>query len=235
MTITDLLILQLLAHLLSDFTFQSEKWAKFKNEKGFKSEYLKWHIIIVFVVSFALSFQLKFIVASLVIALCHWIIDGLKRLIFNKDKTKKYAFFIDQAIHLLVLTGLVLLFNYFFTITPYFPILINRHLLLIITGFLLITKPSNIFIKEVFKTYGVYFGNEEDILSAGMLIGICERILVLTLILSGQFEAVGFIIAAKSILRFKDTDTSKTEYVLIGTLLSFGIAILTGIGIQMIK
>ena len=39
-------------------------------------------------------------------------------------------------------------------------------------------------------------------------------------------EAVGFLIAAKSILRYKDTDNLKTEYVLIGTLLSFGTATL---------
>lgn len=47
--------------------------------------------------------------------------------------------------------------------------------------------------------------------------------------ISGQFEAIGFIVAAKSILRFKDTDTAKTEYVLAGTFLSFGIAILCGL------
>jgi Protein of unknown function (DUF3307) len=235
MTITDLLILQIIAHLLSDFTFQSEKWARFKNEKGFKSEYLKWHVIIVFIVSWLLSFQLKFIFASIIIALFHWIIDGLKHLIFHNEKIKKFAFFIDQAIHLILITGLILLFNHFFELKPYIQLPISKHWLLIIAGFILITKPANIIIREVFKTYGIYLGNEEDILSAGMLIGVSERIITLTLILSGQFEAVGFIIAAKSILRFKDTDTTKTEYVLIGTLLSFGTAILTGIGIQMIK
>jgi hypothetical protein len=46
-----------------------------------------------------------------------------------------------------------------------------------------------------------------------------------------QYEAVGFIIAAKSILRYEGVKTSKTEYVLIGSLLSFGIAIITGITI----
>jgi len=235
MTITDLLILQIIAHLLSDFTFQSEKWAKYKNEKGFKSEYLKWHVIIVFVVSWLLSFQFKFIYASIIIALFHWLIDGLKHLIIRIDKIKKYAFFIDQAVHLIILAGIILLFSHLFAINPYIQFQINRHWLLTIAGFILITKPANIIIREVFKTYGIYISNEEDILSAGMLIGISERILVLTLILYGQFEAVGFIIAAKSILRFKDTDTTKTEYVLIGTLLSFGTAILTGIGIQMIK
>ncbi len=72
-------------------------------------------------------------------------------------------------------------------------------------------------------------------LNAGKLIGNIERILTLTLILFNQYEVVGFIIAAKSILRYKETDTSRTEYVLIGTLLSFGIAILLGIGLKILK
>jgi len=77
--------------------------------------------------------------------------------------------------------------------------------------------------------------DNEELLNAGKLIGNIERVLTLTLVLLNQYEIVGFIIAAKSILRFKDTDTSRTEYVLIGTLLSFGIAILLGIGISLIK
>jgi len=55
----------------------------------------------------------------------------------------------------------------------------------------------------------------------------------LALILLGQYEAVGLIIAAKSILRFNAT--KKSEYVLIGTLLSFGIAAFTGIVINSIN
>jgi len=65
------------------------------------------------------------------------------------------------------------------------------------------------------------------------LIGIIERFLVLTFVILNQFEAVGFLIAAKSILRFKDDNTIKTEYVLIGTMLSFGIAIALGIIINL--
>jgi hypothetical protein len=54
-----------------------------------------------------------------------------------------------------------------------------------------------------------------------------ERFLVLSLVLIGQYSAVGLIIAAKSILRYKSTQ--KNEYILVGTLLSFGIAVLLGI------
>ena len=62
-----------------------------------------------------------------------------------------------------------------------------------------------------------------------MWIGYAERVLALTFMLLGTYEALGFLIAAKSLLRFQETDTKRTEYVLIGTLLSFGVAVLLGV------
>jgi hypothetical protein len=233
MSLIDLLILQILAHLLSDFTFQSDKWSKNKINNGFKSKYQKWHSLIIIVISWMLSFQWLFLIASIPIAIFHWIIDGFKKDLSNHKKLKKFSFFIDQSLHLMALFGFTILFYFLFPIDPYIKISGNTHWLLIITAYVLCTKPANIFIKEVFKVYNLSIENEKfgDVLNAGRLIGIIERIITLTLILYGQFEAVGFIIAGKSILRYKKADTSKSEYVLIGTLLSFGIAILIGIAI----
>jgi len=47
------------------------------------------------------------------------------------------------------------------------------------------------------------------------------------LILTGQSQGIGFLIAAKSVLRFSDTkdDRRTSEYVIIGTLASVGWAI----------
>ena len=46
----------------------------------------------------------------------------------------------------------------------------------------------------------------------------------------GQPEGVGLLLAAKSILRFSDKNArAHTEYVIIGTLLSFGWAIITAV------
>lgn len=75
-------------------------------------------------------------------------------------------------------------------------------------------------------------GNE-SLKDAGMYIGILERILVFVFVILDHWEAVGFLITAKSVFRFGDLKESKerklTEYILIGTLISFGIAILVGI------
>jgi hypothetical protein len=71
--------------------------------------------------------------------------------------------------------------------------------------------------------------------NGGKLIGQLERTLILLFILSAQPAGVGFLIAAKSILRFgelKDNDARmEAEYIIIGTMLSFtwalGIALAT--------
>ena len=90
-------------------------------------------------------------------------------------------------------------------------------------------KPANIFIKEVFLATDIQVSSDNEMPNAGKVIGVLERILTLTLIIALQFQAVGFLIAAKSILRYRNEETLKTEYVLIGTMLSFGIAVVAGI------
>ncbi|TGE17576.1 hypothetical protein [Hymenobacter elongatus] len=65
---------------------------------------------------------------------------------------------------------------------------------------------------------------------AGTWIGYLERIIILTFVLHDQYEAIGLLIAAKSLLRFRDTDDARpqTEYVLIGTLASVAGALIVG-------
>lgn len=66
----------------------------------------------------------------------------------------------------------------------------------------------------------------------GRLIGKLERLLILMLVLAGEPDGIGFLIAAKSILRFNElageTDRHVSEYVIIGTLASFAWAIAAG-------
>jgi hypothetical protein len=62
--------------------------------------------------------------------------------------------------------------------------------------------------------------------SAGRLIGRLERALILLFVLVGQPDGIGFLIAAKSLLRFgemaREHDRRISEYVIVGTLASFG-------------
>lgn len=79
-------------------------------------------------------------------------------------------------------------------------------------------------------------GNDEEqelgLANAGKWIGICERILILTFVLMGQFTAIGFLMTAKSILRFSEKEANtqlKTEYILVGTLVSFASSAMVGV------
>lgn len=228
MSFTHLLLLQLLAHLLTDFTFQSAKNAKDKNRNGFKSSYLKWHVLVMFLTSWILSFQIKFVFAALFIALTHWLIDGFKPMISKSKWIGRYAFFIDQVLHLFFLVLTVIVYSKWIPLNSIIDITVSEKLLAIVLAFVFCGKTVNIFIKEIFKLFDIAVGNTEDLPNAGRLIGLTERWLVLLFVFINQFAAVGFLLASKSILRYKSEQEegfNKTEYVLIGTLLSFAFAI----------
>jgi hypothetical protein len=64
----------------------------------------------------------------------------------------------------------------------------------------------------------------------GAAIGILERILIVTFVLAGAEAAIGFVIAAKTIARFRQLDDRDfAEYYLLGTLGSVSVAILTAL------
>ena len=242
MSFYNLLILQIIGHVLADFIFQNDKWIQERQKLKFRSKVLYWHTLIIFILSWGLSLQWKFVYFSIAITISHFILDGFKMQLSNitiaKNKLlKKGYFFIDQTIHIVIIAAVTYWFNHKYCITSCYQINADTKHLLIAFGYLICLKPTNIIIKEVLSLYSISIDSkpDTDLLNAGKLIGNIERIITLTLILFNQFSVVGFIIAAKSIIRFKDTDKPKTEYVLIGSLLSFGIAILMGISIEFLK
>lgn len=235
MDISLFLILQLIAHLLTDFVFQNNRLATDKNTKGFKSSFLIWHSLIAILLSWLLSFQLNFILGALLIGISHYIIDGCKPFLNNHKSLGRYAFYIDQFLHIILFIAVSLTFFSLTDFNPVINVIAAKQYIVLTAGFLFILKPTNIFIKEMLSTFEIESTPQsQELEKAGRLIGILERILVVIFVLIGQFGAIGFLIAAKSILRYKDTDLLKTEYVLIGTMLSFGIAVLVGLLIQFI-
>lgn len=240
MDITSFLLLQFLAHVLADYFFQTNKSAKEKNALGFRSKYLVSHILFVFLCSWVLSFQLKFFIGAAIIAVLHYFIDGCKAYFNRNKKIARYTFYVDQLLHMLVFIAVSLVFEKYHGFQFYWVPPISSTVIAIAIAYLCCLKPANILIKEVFRSSQIdvaiarqeeahELSSSDELPNAGKLIGILERVLALTFILVGQYQAVGFLIAAKSVLRYKDTDTLKTEYVLIGTMLSFGIAVVLGI------
>lgn len=229
-----LIILQFTAHIVADFMLQGRKWSRSKETSPLTKHHI-WHTFIVFAASWILSFDPAFWKAAGAIAIVHLGQDILKSTL--KLKHNKNYFFTDQGIHLfifiLVTTGYEHYFGYAL------PFQVSLSTLGAIAAVILCLKPANIIIKNIRDVFQIEAPaepsktlvrerqeEEEDtkgLPNAGKLIGIAERLLAFILILFGQYSAVGLIIAAKSILRFRNTKQS--EYVLVGTLLSFGIAI----------
>lgn len=224
----------LLVHFLADFVFQSDQWAKDKAIKKHRSPLLYLHALLHGLLSMAIVAEVLFWPFALAIALTHWIIDWTK-LVFQKKETEKQWFFIDQGLHLLTLAIIVWMYS-----GQYIDfLLINQEKwLLLITGTVFLTLPVSILIRVLLTGWlPTTQDNENNSLqNAGKYIGISERLLIFIFILTNHWEGIGFLLAAKSIFRFGDLKESGerklTEYVMIGTLLSFGLAILTGMLIQ---
>jgi hypothetical protein len=230
-----LIVLQIIAHFLTDYTFQPAAKAHDKNTLGFRSSYLKWHILLAFFLSWIVSFEFLFVIASLVIALAHWVIDGIKVFV-SRSRVARYAYFIDQALHLAVIFAVVPAYVSLFGDHSFTPDALGIRIPAIVAGFLFCAKASNVLIKEILAFFEIKVrktGQEEtDLPNAGKLIGVVERWLIIVFIWIGHFEAIGFLLAAKSIMRFKTDESLKTEYLLTGTLLSFSIAIGAGLILQ---
>lgn len=220
-----------LAHLLGDFVLQSERWVREKTSKKHKSPKLYLHALIHGMLSLVLVGQISFWPYALLITLSHLLIDWSKTN-FQSLRTQKTWFFLDQLLHLGVLLAVV----YWATDQSiHLSFMDGKRVLLLTTAIVFLTLPTSIIVKLLISgwTPKTYDNKADSLESAGKYIGILERLFVFLFILNNHWEAIGFFLAAKSVFRFGDLKESRerklTEYVLIGTMLSFGIAMLTGI------
>ncbi|HKJ48615.1 MAG TPA: DUF3307 domain-containing protein [Christiangramia sp.] len=230
-----LILLQLLlAHIITDFVFQPTKWVAHKRKHKVRSKYLYIHAFIAGFLTFIFLLRLEWWYIGIFVGVTHFFID-LWKLQYKKDNLRMFVS--DQALHLMViLIAWLYLTANFSEIIPFFSTLITSETILaIIIGYLLVIFPTGFLIGKATKRWQNEVENDlkkNSLDAAGRYIGIFERILVLTFILTTNFSAIGFLIAAKSILRFSDKSETgarkQTEYVLIGTLMSFTITILIG-------
>ncbi|MDQ0476380.1 MULTISPECIES: DUF3307 domain-containing protein [Chryseobacterium] len=226
----------ILAHLLGDFILQPNFWVADKEKKKGRSFYLYIHVLLHAVLALIFLWDLNLWWIAVMIGVTHFLIDWAK-LQFQNAKTKRTWFFIDQAAHLSVIGILSVFYFPYFRWEDFF----NHETLKLLTALVFLTVPSSILIKIIISIWTPVTIEHsklqtESLVNAGKYIGILERLLVFVFILVNHWEGVGFMIAAKSVFRFSDLAEAKqrklTEYVLIGTLLSFGIAVLTGILIK---
>ena len=222
-----ILIKLVLAHIVGDFLLQPTHWVQERNAKHFRSIYLYVHALIHGLLSYVLLGHWAAWYIIPVISISHLLIDAIKSYYGKRHQVLWLVG--DQLAHLLVI-GLLC-----FTITKQMPDIgfytwHNRIFMSRLLIYIVATVPTSIFIRTFINAWKPV-GNS-GIENAGKWIGYIERILVISFIIWNKLEAVGFLLAAKSVFRIGDMKDKEyrnlTEYILVGTLLSFGAAIILG-------
>lgn len=227
-----LLLKLLLAHLFGDFLLQSDASVKHKQTHRLRSPHLYGHIAIhAGVLTLILTFDYQYWIGFLIIISTHFLIDWVKLIIHNKVNNT-LLFFVDQGLHIFVIALVAS------TYTPWemtFFTFDSAPTLKLLIALVTVSVVASVVIKIIISRWNPDSDNksQNSLSSAGKYIGILERLFVFAFIVTNHWEAVGFLLAAKSVFRFGDLkearDRKLTEYILIGTLLSFGSAILIGI------
>jgi len=228
-----LFIKLLLAHLLGDFLFQSDHWVAQKEQKKIAAPALYLHIAVHGILALILTLGEMPWFYIFPLMLLHWGIDVLKIYTRRSINRPFISFTIDQILHIISL----LVLTFFTKSWPLFPIgeWFSPPTVAVVTALTFLSLPAAMMVRLLLYnwTYVVPGDSDKALQDAGKYIGIIERILVFTFIMVGHWEAVGFLITAKSVFRFTDLkvahDRKLTEYILIGTLLSFSLAIFTAL------
>ncbi len=210
----------ILAHLLADYPFQNT-WIIANKHKPVA---MACHIAVVFLLTFlALRGNL---VPALTITGAHLIIDLIKT---HQAPDKMWTYLTDQAAHFATIALVLLAWPDLGALWPEATPTSN-YVLVLACGLLLSVWAGG-------PTIGYLMSDFEDargdgLPQAGRMIGMLERALVFLMVIAGQPSGIGFLIAAKSVLRFDmASGNQKTaEYVIIGTLASFGWALLISYG-----
>jgi len=238
----ELLICLVGAHFVGDFYFQTKKDAENKKHPLVLAK----HVAIVTALSYLFcgAWQRWEIVAAIFVS--HFLIDFTK---VSLARGKLYALLIDQIVHMVVLIAIALALPRSGPVILFWKELLGEDylkLLVILSGMVISVKGGSVIISPAVRGFqqqldqrrqdlepgaaGTIYLERRGFENGGRMIGQLERALIFLFIIVGQPVAIGFLIMAKSILRFgeiKDHDNRmEAEYIIIGTLLSFLYAIL---------
>jgi uncharacterized protein DUF3307 len=222
----------ILAHLVTDFILQPKSWVDDRNNKHFASGKLYLHGFITAVFAWILT-GWQYWPVAIIILVTHILIDGWK----SYQKPTVIYFLADQCMHLLVILTCWCFIFITWKDVQFSWQRLNSHAQVwkTITAFVFLTAPAGILIGQLTKQWREKIADAESLANAGKWIGIVERIIILLFVLQGQYSAIGLLVAAKGIIRFneKDRQEIKTEYLVIGTLMSIALAIITGLLIRL--
>lgn len=215
----------LLAHALADYILQT-RWMV--NHKSKAAPFLLHGLAVLITAGVALGRWDAWEIAAL--AAAHMVIDAIK--VLGKFDGIG-AHLVDQMAHVATLAAVAIyaptlwengIWAPFGTAIP--------HLFVLTAGLILVTRAGGFAIGIFLEPFPID-DDKSKFRNGGLLIGYFERALTFLFVLVGQPLGIGFLIAAKSILRFEHgrSDADLGEYIYIGTLASFGWALLISYGV----
>jgi hypothetical protein len=206
----------LLAHALADFLFQTN-WMV-ANKRHLNA--LCAHIAVVLATAILTTGALH--PALFVLAAVHMLIDAIKTGYFPNRLS---PFLADQALHMASLVAVALLQPTLWETGLWAHIPWLPGAMATLAGAVIATQAGGYAVGLLMQPWAAE--TPPGLRNGGRVIGTLERGLIFLLVLTGQAAGIGFLIAAKSVLRFGTVkDEGKlSEYVIIGTLASFGWAI----------
>lgn len=200
-------------HVIGDFYLQNDNVAK--NKKNLNTSMLIHTTI------YAIPFILFYIyfkinaLSLIIIIISHVLIDICSVKFKNKYKEKELAIFcIDQFLHIATIYGCSLCMN--------LQKMISNEILTLLLAILILLKPISIFVSLVLQSIFKDEKNNDDV-KIGRYIGYLERIIIFLLCIFNSISTIGFVIAAKTLVRYKDINNDENHFqekYLIGTLLS---------------
>lgn len=228
-------LLLILGHVLGDFYLQFDVFAS-RKEHSFA--FLLLHGLLygaAMMFTAALTGNQLIVLCAAGLSGAHFIIDGgklwIRKCCPNALKNEGKVYLADQTLHIACILAAVLVLPFreqsvaFAEWVQWLLIRSGLHggdalswLLLI----LLIIKPCSVTVRKVLVKYRPSSMADEGVPNAGALIGVMERCIILLMLSMGQYAAIGLVLTAKSVARYKriSDDPQFSEYYLLGTLLS---------------
>lgn len=228
-----LLLRMVAAHLIADFLLQKSTWVEERSRRGWASIWLYTHSFVAALLTYVFAGLWHAFWIPVVVFVTHLLLDRWKS--GRGDTTLNLL--VDQLGHMLVLVVL-----WAFAVRLEWSVLVETverlaespAVWVLFLAYAIVVWPVGILLGKFTQPWRAESeaAGPSGLMRAGLWIGRLERLLVLTAILVGRLELVGFLIAGKSILRFGELrggSRAQAEYVLIGTMMSFAVAIAVGL------
>ncbi|GEM_PF-1286906 len=236
------------AHILSDFPWQTERMVAQKQEGARGTESLgprrfigyatHGSVLLAASILFVSPWLSRRLVAAVfALTFAHLLLDYLKCRYVSQ--TTVTILFGDQLVHLSIIFAGV----YFLGVEQWGVVMSGFERIwqtyrdpgaIVTSGYVISVWVGGTLVRELLNAIGPPKEIDVGLRDAGMRIGQLERFIVTTLTVLDQYNAIAFVFAAKSIARFKKIEEMPTfaEYYLAGTLASASFGILVGLGIK---